>query len=292
MMSNPKKPLLFLGLSLLLLCCSRTYSKEQIDRLFEPITSQYGVEIVYEIGDTFLHIRPGGGGAHAGYCILEPIDKRVLVRYPKILEEALAKYPVHVIADYLNAVYFAGVIKHGALYYSGTYDSTRRIVYLVDHGRSPVQRNSATFHHEFSSLLLSRHGWLINPWLEQHPEGFRYKSQIYENSEDVYADICLDGTESDYEDGFMNSYGQTNFENDFNEYAAMVFAYPEKFKQIMDQYPRVRGKFLVFLDFFQKIDPIFTEAYFFGTQASDHNNRPASSADCVESPSSAGARLK
>jgi len=112
------------------------------------------------------------------------------------------------------------------------------------------------------------------------------------SSEDVYAGTSLVGTEADYEKGFMNSYGQTNFENDFNEYAAMVFAYPEKFKQIMNQYPRVRCKFLVFLDFYQKIDPIFTEEYFFGTHASDHDNRPASSADCSESPSSAGARLK
>jgi hypothetical protein len=292
MMSNPKTQLLFIGLALLLVCCSRPYSKEQIDLLFEPITSKYGIEIVYEIDETFTPIWAGGGGAHAEYCTLEPIEKHVLVRYPQILEEALAKYPVHVIKNYLNGVYFAGLLKDGVLYVGGTFDSTRRIVYLVDHGRSPAQRHVYSFHHEFSSLLLSRHGWLLNPWLEQHPEGFRYRSQMYEDSKDVYADTSLFGTKADYEKGFMNPYGQTNFENDFNEYAAMVFAYPEKFKQIMNQYPRVRCKFLVFLDFYQKIDPIFTEAYFFGTQASDHDNRPASSADCVESPSSAGARLK
>jgi hypothetical protein len=44
----------------------------------------------------------------------------------------------------------------------------------------------------------------------------------------------------------------------------MIFTYPEKFKTIMNQYPRVRGKFLVWLDFYQMIDPIFTEAYLLG----------------------------
>jgi hypothetical protein len=289
MMSNQKKPLLFLGLALLLLCCSKTYSKEQIDRLFEPITSKYDIEIVYEIDETFTPIR---GGPHWEYCTLEPIDKRVLVRYPKILEEAFAKYPAHVINKYLSAIHFAGVIELRGFYFGGTVDSTRRIVYFVDDGTQSGQEAVGTFHHEFSSLLLARHGLFLNPWLEQHPEGLRYKSQMYDNDEDVYADTSLEGTESDYEDGFMNSYGQTNFDNDFNEYAAMVFTYPEKFKQIMDQYPRVRCKFLVFLDFYRKIDPIFTEAYFFGTHASNHDDGPASSADCGESPSSAGARLK
>ena len=44
----------------------------------------------------------------------------------------------------------------------------------------------------------------------------------------------------------------------------MIFTYPEKFKKIMNQYPRVRAKFQVWLDYYHKIDPIFTEAYFFG----------------------------
>jgi hypothetical protein len=33
---------------------------------------------------------------------------------------------------------------------------------------------------------------------------------------------------------------------------------------IMEQYPRVRGKFLVWLEFYQKIDPVFTEEYLLG----------------------------
>lgn len=56
----------------------------------------------------------------------------------------------------------------------------------------------------------------------------------------------------------------TDFENDFNEYSAMIFTYPEKFKKIMNQYPRVRAKFEIWLDFYQKINPIFTEAYLLG----------------------------
>ncbi len=32
----------------------------------------------------------------------------------------------------------------------------------------------------------------------------------------------------------------------------------------MGSYPRIRAKFLVWLEFYQSIDPIFTEEYLFG----------------------------
>ena len=67
-----------------------------------------------------------------------------------------------------------------------------------------------------------------------------------------------------YERGVVTNYGLTNFSNDFSEYSAMIFTYPDQFKKIMSQYPRVRGKFKLWLAFYQKIDPIFTEEYLLG----------------------------
>ena len=259
---------LIIGLPMLLQGCTTTYTHEQIEEMFASITSKYGIEIVYEIDEKFSPIWAGGGGAHAVYDKLEPIDKRVLARYPKILEEALSKYPVHVVKKYLNAVYFAGDIKSRNIYYAGTVDAFRRIVYLVDDGNITAY-NIGTFHHEFSSLLLARHGFLLNAWFDQHPEGFKYRGEIYDlvDQESMYADTSTISTEADYADGFMNTYSHTNFENDFNEYAKKIFTDPEEFKRIMHQYPRVRGKFCVFLDFYRMVDPIFTEAYLLGSES-------------------------
>lgn len=93
---------------------------------------------------------------------------------------------------------------------------------------------------------------------------------MYNKSDDTlktFNHTSSKGTELDYKMGFMNSYGQTNFENDFNEYSAMIFTCPRKFRKIMDQYPRVRGKFEVWLKFYQEIDPIFTESYLFSGES-------------------------
>ena len=262
-------PILFNG-------CTTSYTHEQIEEMFAPITSKFGIEIVYEIDEKFTPIWAGGGGAHAEYDKLEPINKRVLARYPKILEEALSKYPAHVVKKYLNAVYFAGTIVDRGIYHAGTFDAFRRIVYLVDNGKWTDYR-IATFHHEFSSLLLSRHGFLLNAWDDQHPEGFKYRSEIYDliDQESMYAGITTISTDEDYADGFMNTYSHTNFENDFNEYAKKIFTEPAEFKRIMHQYPRVRGKFCVFLDFYRMVDPIFTEAYLLGSESETLEACPA-----------------
>ncbi len=243
---------------------NRTYTKEQIDTMFESITAKYGIKIVYEIGGDFLSplVDPAIPAGPARYSQVTPIQHRVLAKYPSLLLQAFGKYPEHVIKKYIDAIYFAGTINQNGFYYSGSYDPFRRVIYLVNNGRRNDERAVYTIHHEFSSLLLKSHSLLLNPWFDQNPKDFKYLAEIHDNWDDIKT--TGKGTSQDYEKGFVTDYGRVTFENDFNEYAAMIFTYPRKFKQIMDQYPRVRGKFLVWLEFYQRIDPIFTEVYLFG----------------------------
>ena len=260
--------------SLLALCAAKaylyyyekTYSDEEIDRWFEPITSRYNVKIVYKINDDFfspLENPPVPAGPVSGSKV-SPILPIVLSNYPKILKKAFAKYPDQVIVKYLKAVCFSGEINEEGLKYGGTYDPFRRIVYLVDSEGKAEDQAISTFHHEFSSLLLSAHSFFLNPWTNLNPYNFKYIFDKSEETLELYKEVSLNSSDEDYEKGFMNSYGQTSFENDFNEYSAMILTYPSKFEKIMRKYPRVRAKFLVWQEFYQKIDPIFTEAYLFG----------------------------
>ncbi len=100
---------------------------------------------------------------------------------------------------------------------------------------------------------------MLNPWLDQNPPGFEYSHSVEVNKNNFIE------KDDYYKEGFLNLYSLTWFENDFNEFSRMIFTYPEKFKSIMDQYPRIRGKFLVWLKFYQEVDPCFTEDYLFGS---------------------------
>lgn len=170
------------------------------------------------------------------------------------------------IRDHVKAIHFAGQIIHHGFKAAGSYDPFRKILFLVNDGCEDNDRAVYVVHHELSSLFLSSHSFFVNPWTANNPEGYVY---LYDKSSDTlqtFNNTSSTGTALDFEKGFMNTYGQTNFENDFNEYSAMIFTYPVQFKKIMDQYPRVRSKFLVWLKYYHSIDPVFTEAYLFGKE--------------------------
>ena len=261
--------LLFLSMSLAAIYklyvayLDKTFPETVIESRFEEIRNAYGIKIVYKIDENFFSdlvnpIIPAGPPSDSK---ISPIRHRVLLRYPQLLQAAFQKYPTPVVKRHLNAIYFADEIDENGFKYGGSYDPFRKIVYLVDNGWQRDEHAIYNFHHEFSSLLLSKKSMLLNPWIDQNPDGFIY---FYEKDSGREEKTSLNGTEGEYKKGFMNTYGQTNFENDFNEYSAMIFTYPEKFKRIMDRHPRVRGKFSVWLKFYQEVDPIFTEEYLFG----------------------------
>jgi hypothetical protein len=239
-----------------------------IDEMFKPITSKYGITIVYRINDHFFSnlVNPGIPAGPDPRSKVTPIRHRLLIRFPHILQKAFAKYPVEIIRKYLKGIYFAGEIDQGGFKCGGSYDPFRHIIYIVNNGRQTDDDLISVFNHEFSSLLIRSRSFFINPWTDQNPKDFKYLDDVYAswNAMQKAVDISRDGNKQDYEKGFMDTYGETDFENDFNEYAAMIFTYPEKFKKIMNQYPRVRAKFLIFIDFCHKIDPIFTEDYLLG----------------------------
>jgi hypothetical protein len=244
----------------------QAFSKEKIDAHFEPISSKYGIKIVYKIENDFFSPleNPPIPAGPPRYSNVEPIRHRVLLRYPVLLQKAFNKYPIEVVKKYLNAIYFANDIDADGRKAAGTYDPFRRIIYLVDNGTQNDDLAMSTIHHELSSLFLKRHSFFINSWEDHNPRGFKYLDDIYDDWKTIKK---IRNTISDhdcYEKGIVANYGLTNFENDFNEYSEMIFTYPNKFKKIMEKYPRVRGKFKVWLEFYQRIDPIFTEKYLFG----------------------------
>jgi hypothetical protein len=236
--------------------------------MFEPISSKYGIRIIYEVGaDFFSDLKnppiPAGPDRNSK---VKPISYKILARYPQILENAFQKYPIQIIKNNLYAIHFAKEIDENGFKYGGSYDPFRKIVYLVNNGRQSEDLAESVFHNEFSSLLLNSYSFFINPWEDNNPENFKYLYEIYGNFKNLPSSIKINGkgTKDEYEKGFLDDYSMTNFENDFNSYSAMIFTYPEKFKKIMNQYPRVRAKFKVWLEFYQKVDPIFTEAYLLG----------------------------
>jgi hypothetical protein len=85
---------LLVGNKLFLMYLNKTYTKEEIEAAFEPITKKYGIKIKYEIEDDFFSSSEESSlSGPARYSKVKPIRHRVLMQYPKILQKALIKYP-------------------------------------------------------------------------------------------------------------------------------------------------------------------------------------------------------
>jgi hypothetical protein len=135
---------------------------------------------------------------------------------------------------------------------------------LVDNGQKNDDQAMGAFHHEFSSLLMLSNNFNSKAWTDHNPKDFKYLYDAYGNWKEMKESTKAYTDEDCYNNGFVSGYGLSVLENDFNEYSRMIFTYPKKFNKIMDQYPRVRGKFKVWLEFYQEINPIFTEEYLLG----------------------------
>ena len=62
--------------------------------------------------------------------------------------------------------------------------------------------------------------------------------------------------------GYLAAYSLSNWENDFNMYAEYIFSGDPQFWNLVDDYPLIKEKTKLVIDFYQQLHPVFTENYF------------------------------
>jgi hypothetical protein len=145
----------------------------------------------------------------------------------------------------------------------GTY--TDDTIYIVDGGTALGYTDhfiERAFHEEYSSILFRRYQNYFDAygWKELNPPDFSYYGSGYDAIKEGHA--ALDYDPDLLFDGFINQYATSEIENDFNAIASRLMSGEAEFWQAFDEYPGIRDKALLVMDFYQKINPIFTEDYF------------------------------
>ena len=186
-----------------------------------------------------------------------------IARSTVISDKAMSKYPPEVLTKNLKAVYFVKEMRFYGLQYGGT--NSRENVYITNRG--PVMGFSdkfveATFHHEFSSILLRNYNSLFDEkgWTHSNRPGTHYGSSGMQalkegNADTTYMDVYN-------VDGFLNQYAKASIEEDFNTFAEALFSGDREYWRIVSLFPRVQKKHKIAIQFFHSIDPQFTEDYF------------------------------
>lgn len=233
------------------------------DRRFDPeaaaaeIENRYGVRIQYEIGPDFLPeswTAPEIGGR------AEEVEGRELERILRSLPDWLDKYPAGVIRDNLSSIRVVGYLEFFGFDYAGT--NIDRTIYLANGGeRSGYDDRflEGVFHHELSSILLTRYPFPFEDWLRANPPGVDYNSPPDQPLEMRPGYRSTEGTDSVYRLGLLTEYGITNLENDLNLYAEIAFTHPARMRRLTQEYPAIREKFSIFRRFLTSISPEFDQ---------------------------------
>ena len=181
-----------------------------------------------------------------------------------MLGTALAKYPMALLSEHLEAVH---LVRPGSLRQfrngqwdpaaAGTYGETSLYVILETFpGRTGASRFSeAVFHHELSSILVGKHPELFNQnaWRAANPPRFKYANRMV-GSPQLATNL--------FAEGFVASYGKSSLENDVNTYAMHLFTRADWLLRQAERHPRVRRKLDVLMDFYERLDPGFTRGFF------------------------------
>lgn len=196
----------------------------------------------------------------------EEIASREIQRTKEIMAVALNKYPVATLQKNLSGgVFWLKSMKFFNVGYGGTNSSDA--LYLTDNGENFGFSNfyiEQTFHHEFSSILMRNYStWLDTiAWKNANEKGFNYndpengvgairKNQI---SQKLDTAICKKGV--------LTEYGMSSLENDANTFAQNLFCPAANFWVIVDNYPMIKRKAMLLIEFYHHLNSVFTETYF------------------------------
>ena len=244
-------------LILTLLYCASCSGEQQTEKLPEI----RGIPIETKVHQHTFHSEWRKAPVNA---FAENLDKDEVQRSTEAMRNALNKYPQSLLSNNLDRIYILKNLEFHGTSFGGTYCYDD--VYINNLGRGQGYTKlflEASFHHEFSSILLKEYAFPYDRWNALNPADFNYKDGGLNAL--INKSHISSGLEEDkllHTQGFLNKYATSEIEEDINTYSEWIFSEPEKFQMYMKKYPIVAKKFEVWLSFYHKVNPAYTESFF------------------------------
>lgn len=206
---------------------------------------------------------PDSWNEHPIRASAKPLDKSRVKQHLKIVKVAMNKYPKDLLRKHLRKVYLLDSIHFYGLRYGGT--NSTDTLYLTNNGIKKGYTDKyleGAFHHEFSSILLRKNEKLFNNryWHLSNLPNFHYGEGGTVALKNGKTGLKLE--EKYFNMGLLCEYSMASIEEDFNVYAQELFTDNNIFT-IANKYPRVRNKLNIMINFYNKLDPRYTENAFY-----------------------------
>ncbi len=186
------------------------------------------------------------------------VEKKLIPEVLKGMDNALRIYPPQLIKKYLSKIFIVDKITINGVSGAAAYgDAIIFIAANLPFGRRSSHEYGLSIHHEFSSLLFNGSPFPWMDWSLANHGDFKY----LERYEDILKAADLKNRKDPklshkwYDQGFVSDYGMTSMQNDFNKYAELAFADPQKLRELAQTYPRIAKKTELLVKFYTRLAP-------------------------------------
>lgn len=231
-------------------------SPETVEAHARRLEQTYGVRIDYGNPADFWKPPFKPEDAAPSYIEMTPAQPRDVASSLAGIEAALQQYPPGFVAKFTKAVFICGGLKMEGEFAGGTFGKSWIIIAARPvHGPEIMRElGSLTLHHELSSLVARANPNTLGMWRGFAPANWH-------QLETPRAALRASKISPPLDTGFLNAYGATNAENDFNIYAEEMFVHPEYVAQLAAKYPLIRWKLDFVMETYVTADPRFKEIF-------------------------------
>lgn len=220
----------------------------------EVIPSKIGpVKIIYKITSDFYPTYWKNDPAIKP--VAKPVDRKQLLRTIPLIQSFVKEYPEEVLKKNLHGLYICKTLQFYGKDFGGT-NSANGVYICV---RTPTEGYTNTYllssmHHEFSSILMRNYNFPTKKWSALNPEDFKYANDAVGF---LSKKNLLVPQAKYHKEGFVCLYSQASMEEDFNTIADYLFNQRDALYKIASEYPRLKAKVLLSMEFYKTVDNRF-----------------------------------
>ncbi len=178
------------------------------------------------------------------------------------LQKFMVGYPEDFLTNNLSRIYIVDEVNEDQIAIGGKSDATHKCIYMQYKDSSDYNRYQFNkfMHHEVSHILLRNH------WKNFERRKWK-RSSVCRCGNDGFIAIKKGADSTVLNDslcklGFLHQYAMSAVVEDFASFAENIFMNNAEFWNLAQNYPYIRRKTELFIQFYETLDPTFTEAYF------------------------------
>jgi len=202
---------------------------------------------------------PGGWTGFASGIRVDPLKNSSLVEVRQVAREFINTYPEGFVDRYVDRICFGDRCYRsgkGQADVGGFFTPMQSTTLYINHSKMDFDRS--TLHHEFAHLL-------------EHQQGSREFKEVWTRNSSYtnlsYNDYLKspgaheENSDRLYREGFVSTYAQRNFDEDFAETVEAMFAGLIPWDRL-DSFPLLKQKVRLVIFFYKTLDPSLNEEFF------------------------------